>query len=280
MKNVLVTGGAGFIGSHLCARLVEMGKNVISIDNYSTGSKKNHYPRGVHYIKLDTKDITHITGFKPDLIFHLGEYSRVEQSFNEPSKVWEYNLLGTQRILDYTRECGAKLIYAGSSTKFAGENMSPYAFSKATNTKLVMNYGDWYGIDYAITYFYNVYGPREIAKGTYATLIAKFLDKYKNGEPLTVTLPGTQQRNFTHIDDTIDALMLVAEFGYGDEYGIGNPRAYSVIEIAEMFNTQINYTPERQGNRISAPVISSKTLSLGWNPAKSVEDYIKREMSK
>lgn len=280
MKNILVTGGAGFIGSHLCARLVELGKNVISIDNYSTGLKKNHI-QGVHYLKLDTKDIKSITGFKPDLIFHLGEYSRVEQSFDEPNKVWEYNLLGTQRVLDYVRECKAKIIYAGSSTKFDNSASSPYTFSKATNTNLIKNYGDWYGLNYAIVYFYNAYGPREISDGKYATLIAKYIQRYKEGKPLEVTLPGIQKRNFTHVSDIVEGLLLVAENGSGDDYGIGNSIGYSVIDIAKIFDTEIKFTEEKLGNRIGGiPVNNDKVINLGWYPKWNVEDYIKREIRK
>ena len=107
-------------------------------------------------------------------MYHLGEYSRVEQSFDDGSLVHEYNTQGTFQVLEFIKETGAKLIYAGSSTKFSdnGADASPYAFTKAQNTQLVMNYGKWFDIDYAITYFYNVYGGREISEGKYATLIA------------------------------------------------------------------------------------------------------------
>ena len=106
-------------------------------------------------------------------------------------------------MLEFVRKTGAKLIYAGSSTKFGdggiARNTSPYAYTKASNTELVINYGNWYGINYAITYFYNVYGPREIDSGKYATLIALFKQKMRNNKPLTIVSPGTQKRNFTHI---------------------------------------------------------------------------------
>lgn len=271
---ILVTGGAGFIGSHLCERLA-IGNEVWSLDNYFTGSKANHVA-GVEYIEAHTKHINKLH-FKPDLIYHLGEYSRVEQSFDDHKKVWDYNVIGTKAVLDFAVKNNAKLIYAGSSTKFGdiGENSSPYAWSKANNTRLVKNYGEWFGLNYAITYFYNVYGPREIASGTYATLIAKFAEKYKNGEALTVTLPGTQKRNFTHVSDTVDALVLIGKDGYGDEYGIGCKESFSVLEIAEMFGGKIEMTPEKRGNRMVAEVVSTKTEALGWNAKNSVRDYIK-----
>jgi UDP-glucose 4-epimerase len=229
---------------------------------------------------MDTKKISILynrDGFKPDIIYHLGEYSRVEQSFEDIKEVWEYNVEGTFQVLQFTRTTGAKLIYAGSSTKFGdnGPDSSPYAFSKYTNTQIVQNFADWYGINYAITYFYNVYGHREIATGKYATLIAKFMEKVRLGEPLTVTSPGTQQRNFTHVDDIVDGLILVGAHGQGDGYGIGSPESYTVLDIAEMFGSPIEMTAPCKGNRMNGPVVSDKTQQLGWSPSRHVVDYIK-----
>ena len=136
--------------------------------------------------------------------------------------------------------------------------------------------GKWFDVPYAITYFYNVYGEREISHGKYATLIALFIKKYKNGEKLTVVSPGSQKRNFTHINDIIDGIVLVGEKGNGDEYGIGNKQAYSILEIAKMFDSEIEILPERKGNRMSATVITSKTEALGWSAKASVSEYIKK----
>ena len=277
-KRILVTGGAGFVGSHLCERLAQNTDNdVYSLDNYFTGSENNHV-KNVTYIKGSTKDIATLITFNPDMVYHLGEYSRVEQSFDDIEKVWEYNKDGIFAVLEFVRKAGCKILYAGSSTKFGdgglGRSASPYAWTKATNTELVMNYGTWFNVPFAITYFYNVYGPREIQTGKYATLIALFKEKKKNGEDLTVVSPGTQKRNFTHIDDIIDGLVLVGENGYGDEFGIGSGEAYSILEIAEMFGGKINMLPERKGNRMVADVISAKTEALGWSPKRKIKDYI------
>ncbi|MEY8768499.1 NAD-dependent epimerase/dehydratase family protein [Francisella philomiragia] len=278
MKKVLVTGGAGFIGSHLCQRLSEKtNSEVYSLDNYFTGNKSNHI-KNVTYIRGNTKDIDKLISFKPDIIYHLGEYSRVEQSFDDIKKVIDFNKLGTFSVLEFVRKNNSKLIYAGSSTKFGDDgnnsNASPYAWSKSSNTLLVENYAKWFDINYAITYFYNVYGPREISAGKYATLIALFKEKMRKCEPLTVVSPGTQKRNFTHIADIIDALLLVGELGYGDEYGIGSDESFSVLEVAKMFGSHIDILPERLGNRMSAKVISDKTKSLGWQPKRKLRDYI------
>lgn len=278
-KKLLITGGAGFVGSHLCERLAQNKNNEIySLDNYSMGSENNHI-KNVTYIKGSTVDIEKLITFVPDIVYHLGEYSRVEQSFDDIKKVWQYNKDGIFAVLEFARKVGCKILYAGSSTKFGdnglGRNASPYAWAKATNTELVMNYGNWFNVPYAITYFYNVYGKREIQTGKYATLIALFKEKMKNGEPLTIVTPGTQKRNFTHIKDIVDGLVLVGENGYGDEFGIGSHESFTIKEIAEMFGGNIEMLPERKGNRMTADVMTKKTEALGWLPTKTIEDYIK-----
>lgn len=280
-KKILVTGGAGFVGSHLCERLAKDENNeVYSLDNYFTGSEANHVAN-VTYIKGSTKDVEKLIDFKPDMVYHLGEYSRVEQSFDDIEKVIEFNKHGTLAILELVRKHKCKLLYAGSSTKFgdkgANADASPYAWSKSSNTQLVKNYGEWFGIDYVITYFYNVYGPREIQTGKYATLIALFKEKMKHGEKLTVVSPGTQVRNFTHIDDTVDALILIGEDGHGDEYGIGNPKGFTILEIAKLFGGEIEMLPDRRGNRMIAEVVSEKTRELGWVPKRNLQDYIEQQ---
>ncbi len=278
-KKILVTGGAGFVGSHLCERLVQDKNNdVYSLDNYFTGSRDNHVDN-VTYIEGLTEDIDTLVDFAPDMVYHLGEYSRVEQSFDDIEKVWKFNKNGIFAVLEFVRKHGCKILYAGSSTKFGdgglGRSASPYAWTKASNTELVQNYGAWFNVPYAITYFYNVYGPREISTGKYATLIALFKEKYKNGETLTVVSPGTQKRNFTHIDDIVNGLILVGENGYGDEFGIGSPEAFTILEVANMFGGDIEMLPERKGNRMVADVMTAKTEALGWKPTKKLEYYIK-----
>ena len=279
-KKILVTGGAGFIGSHLCERLAQdENHDVYSLDNYFSGSEENHV-QNVTYIKGNTVDIAELVTFDPDMLYHLGEYSRVEQSFDDIEKVWKFNKDGIFAVLEFVRKAGCKILYAGSSTKFGdgglGRSASPYAWTKASNTELVENYGTWFNVPYAITYFYNVYGDREIQTGKYATLIALFKEKMKNGEALTIVSPGNQKRNFTHIDDIINGLIAVGENGYGDEFGIGSGEAYSIKEIAEMFDGKIEMLPERRGNRMSADVVTSKTEALGWKPTHKIKDYINK----
>src|SRR3989344_1968846 len=282
-KLVLVTGGAGLIGSHLCERLVKDGHKVISLDNYFTGSRENHVPakafctaecspgtckvhRGVDYREGHTKDIEKHISETPDLIYHLGEYSRVEKSFEDVEQVWDLNQYGTFAVLESPRRRGAKLVYAGSSTKFSdgglGRDQSPYAWSKASMTELVKNYGEWFGINYAITYFYNVYGPNERA-GAMGTVVAIFKEQYRRGLPLGIVAPGTQERTFTHVHDIVDGLVVVGERGTGDGYGIGSEDNFSILELAKLFSKEVVILPERQGNRMQAMVDTEKTRALG-----------------
>ena len=278
-QRVVVTGGAGFIGSHLAEMLSSVTSNeVISLDNYFTGSEENHVP-GVQYIKGHTQDIADLIPDKPDLVYHLGEYSRVERSFSETNTVWNLNKAGTFGVVEYCRATGAKLIYAGSSTKFSdgglGRDQSPYAWTKATNTEMIANYGRWFGLRFAITYFYNVYGPREIVSGDYATVLGIFARQFREGNPLTVVSPGTQRRNFTHVNDIVRGLVTVGAHGAGDEYGLGADESYSVMEIAKLFGADIQMLDERPGNRMDAALDADKAKFLGWRAEHSVEDYIK-----
>ncbi|TSC68919.1 MAG: UDP-glucose 4-epimerase [Parcubacteria group bacterium Gr01-1014_56] len=279
-KVILVTGGAGFIGSHLCERLVKDGHTVISLDNYFTGSKENHVV-GVDYRDGHTKDIASLVPETPDLVYHLGEYSRTAVAKEEPGVVWDLNILGTIGVLEFCRTKKSKLVYAGSSTKFAdtradgveGRNLSPYTWAKAANSELVGNYGLWYGLNHAVVYFYNVYGPRELS-GKYGTVIQIFKEAYQRGELLKVNSPGTQTRTYTHVADTVDALLLVGEKGEGDEYGIASEDTYSTRGIAELFGGEIEMMPARSTSRPSSPVRTEKTEALGWRPTRTLKDYI------
>jgi UDP-glucose 4-epimerase len=278
---ILVTGGAGFVGSHLCERLIQLNNIVVSIDNYSSGSIANHI-EGVSYIKEDVKNIFDIglpTDF--DIVYHLGEYSRVEQSYDDLETVLDYNLYSINAIIKFAKLCNAKFLYSASSTKFCEESgsLSPYAWTKSVNVDYVKNYAKWYRLDYAITYFYNVYGKREICNGKYSTVVAKFLNiKKEGGTTLPVTSPGTQRRNFTHVDDIVDGLILVALKGEGDHYGIGSPESFNILELAEMIGLEPTMMPEVKGNRATADVFSQKTIELGWSAKNNLKDYIKASL--
>ena len=279
-KLIVVTGGAGFVGSHLCERLIGGGHRVISLDNYFTGSRENHH-EGVEYREGHTKDIAkHITE-KPDLIYHLGEYSRTAVAMEEPDTVWDLNIAGTFGVLEFCRAYKTKVVYAGSSTKFAparenhvsGRDLSPYTWTKAANSELVRNYARWYEFPYAIAYFYNVYGPRELS-GKYGTVVEIFKQAYLAHESLKVNAPGTQRRIYTHVEDTISALTMIGERGEGDEFGIASSDEYATIDVAKLFSDTIEMMPHRATSRPGAVVDTTKTRALGWEPKLSLAGYV------
>lgn len=280
-KLAIVTGGAGFVGSHLCERLAKDGYRVISLDNYFTGSAANHVP-GVEYRTGHTKDIAHLIPETPDLVYHLGEYSRVAKSLEEPEVTFDLNMDGTFAVLEYWREKKCKLVYAGSSTKSVGaredgvlgRDLAPYTWMKAANTELVVNYGRWYTLPYAIVYFYNVYGPRERTIEEYGTVIETWRQRMLEKKPLQVREPGTQERAFTHVEDTVNGIVLVGEKGEGDNFGIGTDETFSLLEVAQMFGGDIEMLPATPSTRASAEVDSSKTRALGWAPQHHLSDYI------
>ena len=281
---ILVTGGAGFIGSSLIKELSKsIGNEIISIDNYSSGLIKNHI-ENVKYIQANTWDIKYIINdnfaeFKPDIVFHMGEYSRIHQSFDEISNVYKSNTWGTQQVFEYALKHKAKLVYSGSSAIFGQEhnkNLSPYAFTKSNNTHLLYNYKKWFDLDYCICYFFNVYGGGQIKTGNYATVIGIFEDQYVNNLPLTIVKPGTQTRCFTHIDDIIRGILLVAEKGSGDGYLLGSKDEISINNVVTMFDTESILINERKGERYSSSVESNKSeTELGWKSKIKLKDYIK-----
>lgn len=284
-KTVVVTGGAGFIGSHLCQALLAVGSRVISLDNYFTGSKENHHA-GVEYREGHTKDIAIHISETPDLIFHLGEYSRVAPSLEEPEKVWDLNVAGTLAVLEFWRQKKCKLVYAGSSTKFtdderaaevAGRDRAPYNFAKAAMSELVHNYGRWYELPYSIAYFYNVYGPGERAgqfDGGYGTVIETFRQCKLAGTPCIINGTGEQTRSFTNVFDTVNALMLIAQKGERDEYAINAKEVYSLLEVAAMFGLEVEFQPATKSTRSTGAHDTSKLEGLGWQQEHTLENYI------
>jgi len=284
-KNILVTGGAGFVGSNLIRALVKLYPhlNIVSLDNYFIGTTERHVKSDrVTYLAGNTNDIAKIYRYRglprPDAIFHLGEYSRIVQSFDDIDLVWEFNIAGTKEVVRFAHDCGCKMFYAGSSSKFgnggADENLSPYAWMKAKNIEYIKNYANWFGLDYVVGYFYNVYGPGHQKTGKYATLIGIFETQYEQGLPLTVVSPGTQTRDFTHIDDIVRGILLAFELGSGDGYQIGAGHEHTILEVAEMFGNGHVFIPERKGERVRGQADNAKVRALGWKPEHNVRDYI------
>lgn len=285
-KLAIVTGGAGFVGSHLCARLVNDGHRVISLDNYFTGSKDNHVP-GVEYREGHTKDIEKHIPETPDIIYHLGEYARVHKSLEEPEIVFDFNVVGTLGVLGFWRKHACKLVYTASSTKqdaiskaadgTIGKDLAPYTWAKAANVELINNYGRWYSLPYAITYFFNVYGPRERAWGNYGTVVETFRQNFLNHTPHQVNAPGTQTRAFTHVLDTVEGIVLVGEKGEGDGFNICSDDVCSIQRVAEMFGGEIVMNPQTKTSRSAHASDTSLITKLGWKQNHTLSGYIEGE---
>ena len=278
MSKILVTGGAGAVGSNLIEALIKRGDKVISWDNYSVGKESNHID-GADYFNIDTALAAEelLEGF--DTVYHLGEYSKVVPSFNEIKTVFEYNIKGSFRLIELCSELKIPIIYAGSSTKlsYPGEMHSPYSFFKSTIAKLVQGYGDWYGLNYNICYFYNAYGPKTDTWGNeWQTVINVFNNQKKAGKPLTVTGDGTQRRDFTHVDDIVQGLLLAGNNIINAEFQLGTGVDHSILEIAEAFDHPIEFIASRPGDRPRGLADISYTKSmLGYNPTSDVIEYIK-----
>jgi UDP-glucose 4-epimerase len=282
-KIILVTGGAGHVGSHIIEQLIQKNPQdkIISLDNYFNGSKDNHIA-GAEYRQGHTKDIDKIIPETPDIIFHLGEYARIAPSFDDVEKVFDMNTVGTFAVVEFFRKRGVKkLVYSASSNKFSNNceerHANPYSFTKANNVDLINNYGKWYNLPYTICYFYNAYGPREKGGGKYGTAIANFQKAYLEGSPMKVTQPGTQKRNFTYVGDLARGMILATEKGNGDGYTLNNPKAYSILEIAEAFGGPIEMVGTYSGRKDSgnAPIEDKARTELGWETTVDILDYIK-----
>ena len=259
-KKIIITGGAGFVGSNLIDLLLEKtNKNIVSIDNYSSGSKKNHIKsKRVEYINSDTKDIFSIlkNPKKIDSIFHFGEFARIYQSFLKMDQCINSNSIGTNAVFNYCLTNKIKLIYSATSATLGNKgddkNLSPYAFTKAKNLELLENLKKWFSFKYEIVYFYNVYGPKQICKGDMATVIGIFEDSYKNKKPLNVVKPGKQSRRFTHISDTVEVCYKAWKKNLCRHYSISNKKSYTIIEVAKMFNRKIRFLAPRRGERYAS----------------------------
>ena len=260
-KIIVITGGAGFVGSNLISLLMKKTKfNFISIDNYSSGKIKNHIVSNrIKYIKADTRDIAIVLKkYKKKIfsLFHFGEFSRIYQSFLKMNECIDSNTIGTNAVYNFCLKNKIKLIYSATSASIGNNgrdmNLSPYAFTKAKNLEMLENLKKWFGFKFEIIYFYNVYGPNQISTGDMATVIGIFENQFKKGIPLTVVRPGTQSRRFTHIDDTVNVCYLAWKNNKCRHYSISNKKSYTILEVAKMFNTKIKFLAKRKGERYAS----------------------------
>ena len=261
-KNIIiVTGGAGFIGSNLIALLLKKTSNyIISYDNYSSGNKKNHFKNSrIKYINAHTKNISHILKKEKrriKVIFHFGEFSRIYQSFIKMSECIDSNSIGSFEVFKFCLDNKIKLIYSATSASLGNKgndkNLSPYAFSKNKNLELLENLKKWFNLKFEIIYFYNVYGPKQICKGSMATVIGIFEEAYRKNKPLPVVKPGSQSRRFTHVEDTIDICYLAWKKNKNKHYSISNKKSLTILEVAKLFKTKTKFLPPRKGERYAS----------------------------
>ena len=260
-KIIVVTGGAGFVGSNLINFfLKKTNYKIISLDNYLSGSKDNHIKNNrVKYIKGDTNQIKKkLKIYKKNInsLFHFGEFSRIYQSFKKFNQCFDSNLVGSQEVFKFCLDNKIKLIYSATSASLGNdgndENLSPYAFTKAKNLEILENLKKWFNFKYEIVYFYNVYGKGHIRSGDMATVIGIFEKQFEKKRPLTIVRPGTQKRRFTHINDTVSICYEAWKKNKCQHYSIFNKKAYSVIQVAKMFNSKIKYLKSRKGERYAS----------------------------
>ena len=271
IKNIIiVTGGAGFVGSNLIELLLKKTNlKIISLDNYSSGIKKNHVKnKRVSYLNGDTKNIDKI--FKKKIknihsVFHFGEFSRIYQSFLKMNECLESNTIGTIAVFNFCLKNKIKLIYSATSASIGNsgmdKNLSPYAFTKSKNLEMLENLKKWFNFKYEVIYFYNVYGPKQITTGSMATVIGIFEEQYKNNKALTVVKPGTQSRRFTHVKDTVDICYYAWKKNRCRHYSISNKKSYTIIQVAKMFKSKIRYLKLRPGERY-ASALTNMNLSV------------------
>jgi UDP-glucose 4-epimerase len=285
----LVTGGAGFVGTNLIKRLsnnnhVEYRENIIvSVDNYSTGLKENEIDcPGVEYFDVDIANITDYSAMIQDcdVIFHLAALPRIQPSFETPTQSFESNVRGTQNILEWARKNGnIPVIYAGSSSTHGGVYSNPYTHTKWQGEELCKMYNKIYNLPVTICRFYNVYGPHQLTEGEYCTVLSIFERQYKSKKPLTITWDGEQKRDFTHVQDIVDGLVLTDRTNsWGLTIELGRGINYTINELADMFGKDYprEYIDKRPGEMRSTLCDTEVAYStIGYHPFRDIKDYIK-----
>ena len=279
MKKVLVTGGAGFIGSNLLKSLTEYNHKLFSLDNYSTGQKKNEI-NGVKYIEEDILNIGNIIN-DFDLCFHLAAQSRVQPSFKNPEESFLVNAQGTSKVMEWARINNTKVIYAGSSSKHHNPSDSPYAMYKFLGEEICKLYRKSFNANVEIARFYNVYGPGENIDEVFGNVIGIWRSKIAKGEHLPIIGDGEQKRDFIHVYDLVDGLLKIAfsELNHEDAWELGTGVNYSINSVFKFFNERFNvnsiYLPDQQGNYRETLRENDDTLKLlNWEPKDRLKEHI------
>jgi UDP-glucose 4-epimerase len=277
---ILVTGALGFVGKNLCKRLIEEGYDVIGLDNYEIG-KATDEVEGVRYLPWDIEQIEYLKGDGIDLCFHLAALSRIQPSFEQPSETFRVNTRGTEAVCEWARQFNVKVVYSGSSSQWHDPFQSPYAMYKKLGEDVCKMYKKIYNLNVEIARFYNVFGPGEIVDGKWAAVIGLWRRQVRDGEPITIVGDGEQRRDFTHIDDIVDALIKI---GFGNEtvedaWELGTGFNYSLNEVADIFIEKFGcekvYIPQQRGNYQQTLRENDLALEkLDWKPTDRLKEYI------
>ena len=278
---ILVTGGAGFIGTNLIKRLLSEGHEVVSLDDYETGSPDNEQP-GATYVMGDIESLTYWKGEGFDLVYHLAALSRIQPSFEDPTECFRVNAQGSQVVAEWARLNDVKVVYAGSSSRWHDPFQSPYAAFKHMGEEVFKLYRQTYGIDAEICRFYNVYGPDEIIEGDWAAVIGIWRRQVRDGEKITIIGDGEQRRDFTHVIDIVDGLYKIGTSNekHEDAWELGCGVNYSINEMFGMFKEKFSqieslYLPDQKGNYRKTLRENDDTLErLDWKPQDRLNDYI------
>ena len=279
MKNVLVTGGAGFIGSNLIKKLIENGANVTSIDNYSTGSHLNEI-KGPNYINNDISNIDKLD-INYDVCFHLAAQSRVQPSFTDPEESLRVNVLGTSKVMEWAKQNNIKVVYAGSSSKHHNPSDSPYAMYKYLGEEVCKLYKKSYNVNVEISRFYNVYGPGENIDEKFGNVIGIWSAKIKKKQPIPIVGDGEQKRDFIHVFDLVDGLIKIAESPIvnNDAWELGTGINYSINQLFTFFRNKYDvepiHIPDQPGNYRKTLRINDDALRLlKWKPNDRLKSHI------
>ena len=295
----LVTGGAGFIGSHIVDKLIEKGHEMVVIDNESSEVHDHFYFNDkATYYKLDIADYqaTRSVYDGVDYVFHCAAESRIQPAILNPLLAIRTNTLGTATVLQCSREASVKkIMYSSTSSGYGLVNeppleetmpddcLNPYSVSKVSGEKLCKMYNDLFGVKTVIFRYFNVYGHREPLKGPYAPVVGLFLRQHRAGQPLTIVPDGTQRRDFTHVEDVVQANLLAMEVDhehYGEVFNVGTGTNHSVLELAAMISDNTVEVEERMGEAYITLANNQKIRDvLGWAPTKHIGDYVKEELN-
>ena len=293
----LVTGGAGFIGSHIVEQLINIGHEVVVVDNEYSDNEKFHWRDDTYNINIDITDKALKNAFtNVDYVFHLAAEARIGPAIENPVNAVNINTIGTCNVLQCARDAGVKKVMYSSTSSGYGLNpspndetqpddcLNPYSVSKVAGEKICKMYTDLYGLKTVIFRYFNVFGERAPKKGQYAPVIGIFLRQLAAGEKLTIVGDGEQRRDFVYVKDVANANIMAAlsnadDEAYGQVYNVGSGKNYSVNDIASFISDDTINIPPRVGEaRNSLANIDKIYKTFAWKPETDVEQWIKTQL--